>query len=152
MPDVVGWAVANGIPADAIIAIPHIPNIIMPHVVRQADVALFPNRCEGGTNLVAMECLACGIPAILSANTGHLDLLRHGIALPLERQGQPQSMHHDTTDWGECDTEEMVEKLEALWRDRSAAAKLGERAARFMAGMTWASQIRLLTEAIGQYL
>jgi glycosyltransferase involved in cell wall biosynthesis len=148
VPDVVGWAVANGIPEDAIIAIPHIPNIIMPHVVREADAALFPNRCEGGTNLVAMECLASGIPSILSANTGHLDLLRHDIALPLERQGAPQSSHWDTTDWGESDVEEMVEKLEALWRDRSAAVALGVRAARFMAGMTWAKQLGLLIEAI----
>ena len=117
--------------------IQHVPNLAMPQVVREADVALFPNRCEGGTNLVAMECLACGIPTIMSANTGHLDLLRHDIALPLERQGQPQSMAFDTTDWGESDVEEMVEKLEAVWRDRAAAAALGERAARFMAGMTW---------------
>ena len=96
-PDVVGWAVANGIPEDAIVSAGLTPNIAMPHVVREADVALFPNRCEGGTNLVAMECLACGIPTILSANTGHLDLLRHGIALPLERQGAPQSaqLRHD---------------------------------------------------------
>jgi glycosyltransferase involved in cell wall biosynthesis len=151
-PDVVGWAVANGIPADAIISIPHIPNFVMPHVVREADVALFPNRCEGGTNLVAMECLACGIPSILSANTGHLDLLCNDIALPLERQAQPHSVHYDTTDWGECDVEEMVEKLETLWHHRSAAAGLGERAARFMAGMTWAHQLRLLIEAIEPYL
>jgi glycosyltransferase involved in cell wall biosynthesis len=148
VPDVVGWAASNGIPADAIIAIPHIPNLVMPHVVREADVALFPNRCEGGTNLVAMECLACGIPSILSANTGHLDLLRHDIALPLARQGQPRSTHHDTTDWGECDVEEMVEALEALWRDRTAAAALGDRAARFMGGMAWTNQLRLLIEAI----
>src|SRR6185437_8484478 len=68
-PDVAGWAVANGIPADSIIAIGRTPNIAMPHVIREADVALFANRCEGGTNLVAMECLASGVPCILSANT-----------------------------------------------------------------------------------
>ena len=41
-------------------------------VMQEADVALFPNRCEGGNNLVALEAIASGVPTILSANTGHL--------------------------------------------------------------------------------
>jgi glycosyltransferase involved in cell wall biosynthesis len=151
-PDVVAWAMANGIPEDAVISVGHIPNIVMPHVLREADVALFANRGEGGTNLVAMECMACGIPTILSANTGHLDLLRHDIALPLERQGIPESEHFDTTDWGESDVEEMLERLEMLWRDRSAAAALGTRAAAFMAGMTWSAQLQLLLRAIDPFV
>jgi glycosyltransferase involved in cell wall biosynthesis len=151
MPDLVGWAVANGIPADAVVPIGLTPNIAMAHVVREADVALFANRCEGGTNLVAMECLACGIPTILSANTGHQDLLRHDIALPLERQGKPQSRHFDTTDWGESDIEEMLERLETVWRDRTAATALGSRAARFMAGMAWPNQLDLLLRAIAPF-
>jgi glycosyltransferase involved in cell wall biosynthesis len=151
-PDIAGWAVANGIPEDAIVSVGLTPNIAMAHVVREADVALFANRCEGGTNLVAMECLACGIPTILSANTGHLDLLRHGIAMPLEHQKAPRSEHYDTTDWGESDVEEMLEKLDSVWRDRAAAAALGARAARFMAGMTWRDQIDLLLRAIEPFV
>jgi glycosyltransferase involved in cell wall biosynthesis len=151
-PDVVGWAVANGIPEDAIVSAALTPNIAMPHVVREADVALFPNRCEGGTNLVAMECLACGIPTILSANTGHLDLLEHDIALPLKRQGTPVSPHYETTDWGESDVEEMLEALERVWRDRDAAAAQGSRAARFMGGMLWADQIEALLRTIEPFV
>ena len=148
-PDVIGWAVANGIPADSVIAIGPTPNIAMPHVLREADVALFPNRAEGGTNLVAMECMACGIPTILSANTGHLDLLRTpGIALPLTRQGPVSRSGLDTTDWGESDVEEAVEALETVWRDREAARAMGEGAARFMAGMDWKRQMALLLRAI----
>ncbi|HET6306555.1 MAG TPA: hypothetical protein VFG12_05185, partial [Rhodopila sp.] len=58
MVDTAGWAIANGVPAEALVALGKVPNIAMPHVMREADVALFPNRCEGGTNLVAMECMA----------------------------------------------------------------------------------------------
>ena len=97
MPDLAGWAVANGIPGDAIVPIGMTPNIAMPHVVREADVAVFANRCEGGTNLVAMECLACGIPTILSANTGHLDLLQARHRDPAAAAGpgaQPAPRHH----------------------------------------------------------
>lgn len=152
-PDVVGWAVANGIPADAALAVGQTPNIVMPHVVREADVALFTNRCEGGTNLVAMECMACGIPTILSANTGHLDLLRHDIALPLQRQGRSAgSAHYNTDQWGESDVEEAVEKLEQVWRDRAGAAAMGQRAARFMAGMHWPEQLRLLLRTLEPFV
>jgi glycosyltransferase involved in cell wall biosynthesis len=149
IPDVLGWAAANGIPADAVIALGPVPNIAMPHVIREADVALFPNRCEGGTNLVAMECMACGIPTILSANTGHLDLLNLGdVALRLDRQGGVCRSGTDTTDWGESDVEEMVERLEFVWRDRTAAAALGGRAARAMEKLSWRTQIALLLRAI----
>lgn len=151
-PDVVAWAALNGIPADAVIALPQTPNVLMPGVVREADVALFPNRCEGGTNMVAMECMACGVPAILSANTGHQDLLRHGIALPLQRQGVALSPDCDTTEWGESDVEEIVETLETVWRDRAAAAALGERAARFMARLNWPEQLRLFLRALDPFV
>lgn len=148
-PDIVGWAVANGIPPEAIVAVGPTPNIAMPHVIREADVALFPNRAEGGTNLVAMECLACAIPTILSANTGHLDLLRApDIALALRRQGPVRRAGIDTTDWGESDVEEAVEALETVWRDREAANAMGARAARVMAGMDWRQQTALLLRAI----
>jgi glycosyltransferase involved in cell wall biosynthesis len=148
-PDVTAWAVENGVPADAVVAVGRTPNIAMPHVVREADVALFPNRCEGGTNLVAMECMACGIPVILSANTGHLDLLRGGGAMPLERQMPVSHRFLDTTDWGESDVEEMVEKLELVWRDRAGAATVAARGAEAMARLTWRGQIEALMQATG---
>jgi glycosyltransferase involved in cell wall biosynthesis len=149
IPDVLGWAAENGIPADAVIALGRVPNIAMPHVIREADVALFPNRSEGGTNLVAMECMACGIPTILSANTGHLDLLDLGdVALRLDRQDRVVRDGVDTTDWGESDVEEMLERLETVWRDRAAAAELGLRAAQAMEKLSWRSQIALLLRAI----
>ena len=44
-------------------------------VLQHADAALFTNRAEGGTNLPAMEAMASGLAVILSANTGHLDLI-----------------------------------------------------------------------------
>ena len=47
-------------------------------VLQHADAALFTNRAEGGTNLPAMEAMASGLAVILSANTGHLDLIRLG--------------------------------------------------------------------------
>ena len=42
----------------------------------KADVGVFTNRCEGGTNLVAMETIASNVPVILSSNTGHKDVIK----------------------------------------------------------------------------
>jgi glycosyltransferase involved in cell wall biosynthesis len=147
--DTAGWAIANGVPAHTLIALGKVPNIAMPHVIREADVALFPNRCEGGTNLVAMECMACGIPTILSGNTGHLDLLQQpGAAYRLQRQAAASCEGYETRDWGESDVEEILEKLELVWRDRDAAAETGRRGAAFIAPMTWQRQMGLLLRAI----
>lgn len=134
--DAVGWAVANGIRAEQVMDLGPVPNADMARILREADVGLFPNRGEGGTNLVAMECMACGVPAILSANTGHLDLIRDGNCLALTRQG-PVSAPFGTDGWGESDVEEIVAALERLWSDRSGAAAIGRTGADFMAELTW---------------
>ena len=70
----------NGVPAEQFIDLGVVPNHLMPRVLREMDVAVFPNRCEGGTNLVAMECMACGVPAIVASNTGQRDLIATGAA------------------------------------------------------------------------
>ena len=41
--------------------LPCVVNRQLPHLIKQADVAVFASRCEGGTNLMAMETLACGV-------------------------------------------------------------------------------------------
>ena len=90
----------------------------------QADVALFPNRCEGGTNLVAMEAMASGIPCILSANTGHMDLINEDNCYPLLKQSEVTSFTN-TKDWGESDVAEVVENLERVYKDRQEARRRG---------------------------
>lgn len=47
----------------------------MAEVYGGCDVAIFPNRCEGGTNFVAMECIACGVPTIIKSAFGQTDLM-----------------------------------------------------------------------------
>ena len=93
--------------ADRVIDVGAVPNALMPSIYRECDVALFPSRAEGGTNLVAMECLACGVPAIVSANTGHLDLAG---AYRLERQT------YSNDGWGESDLGEILEALKTAHR------------------------------------
>lgn len=44
-------------------------------VIAKADLAVFPNRVEGATNQIAIECLASGIKTIASVSYGQDDLI-----------------------------------------------------------------------------
>jgi tetratricopeptide (TPR) repeat protein/glycosyltransferase involved in cell wall biosynthesis len=146
------WLVANGISDSAFIDLGIVPNDLMGQILREADVSIFPNRCEGGTNLAAMESLACGIPTILSANTGHLDLLGdHCYALRSQSPVKP-SIHGNSVQgfegWGESSVEEVLEMLEVIYGDRQSARQRGQSAAQFMQDWTWDQQIERLLSAI----
>ena len=89
--DLVEWMGRNGLDATVWADAGQRAPQDMPALLREADVALFPNRCEGGNNLVAMESIASGVPVILSANTGHLDIIAEigsDVLFPLVRQGR----------------------------------------------------------------
>ena len=145
-PDIAAWVAANGIRAEQFLDLGVVPNALLPAMLREADAALFPNRCEGGTNLVAMEAMACGVPCILSANTGHLDLIQDGSALPLTDQRPIPT----APGWCESDIEEILAALETLYTDRARAAAIGAAGAKLLAGLTWtktASEIKRIISA-----
>ena len=120
------WLTANGVPPANLVVLPPLVNLQLPNLIKQADVAIFASRCEGGTNLMAMETLACGVPTVLSANTGHLDLLELGLphALGVGAGGLGQVSEVITRPyggdplglWGETDPAEIA----ALWRQLAA--------------------------------
>jgi glycosyltransferase involved in cell wall biosynthesis len=145
-PDVRAWAAANGLAEGNFIDLGVLPNALAPQVLREMDVAVFPNRAEGGTNLVAMEAMACGVPAILSANTGHLDLIEADNAYRLERQ------RTDALGWGDSDVDEVVARLEEAYADREAARARGLRGAATLAGMTWTHTAQAMKAVVLQSL
>jgi tetratricopeptide (TPR) repeat protein/glycosyltransferase involved in cell wall biosynthesis len=145
------WLAANGIPASAALDVGCMPNALMGQILREADVALFPNRCEGGTNLVAMECMAAGLPTIVSANTGHLDLVATAGCFALRRQRSvslPTRHYAGVDGWGESDVDEIVDLLERLYSDRELARNRADIGAAAMARLTWESQVTELLAAI----
>jgi glycosyltransferase involved in cell wall biosynthesis len=137
--DVAAWAEANGVPARQVLDLGMVPNAQMPPILREMDVAVFPNRAEGGTNLVAMEAMACGVPAILSANTGHLDLIDRDncYALRAQRSLPGQPAFGDVPGWSESDLDEIVAALEAAYEDRGDARGRGARGAATVGRLTW---------------
>lgn len=75
--DIEAWLDANGIPEANRLDVGLVRNDQMPTVLSACDVAVFPNRAEGGTNLCLGEAIACGLPCISTFNTGQKDLPAH---------------------------------------------------------------------------
>jgi glycosyltransferase involved in cell wall biosynthesis len=148
--DTLAWTTANGIAPHQVLHFGPLPNSRMARILREADAALFTSRAEGGTNLTAMEAMACGVPTILSANTGHLDLIEGRSCYPLRRQTAMSGPGCEG--WGESDTEEIVETLEWIYRDRAEAEARGRRAAEDMAQLTWSRQLDLLAQTVRPFL
>ena len=135
---IVEWAMANGVPPEGFIDMGFLARQQIAAILAECHAAIFPNRCEGATNLVAMEAMACGVPVILSANTGHLDLIRDGNCLPLRHQSQVADPAGKRRGWGESSVEEVVERLETLYTDRALArASAGEAQAFLRGERTW---------------
>ncbi|MDB5474539.1 MAG: mshA 8 [Phenylobacterium sp.] len=149
--DVPGWAEANGLRRDQILDLGRMPNMALPQVLAEMDLAVFPNRAEGGTNLVAMEAMACGVPTVLSANTGHLDLIEDGAGYALTDQqpvGGVGAGYGGTTGWGESSTEELVAAMERAYADRDDARRRGERGAVKLAALSWRETARRMKQLV----
>ena len=143
------WAVQNGISPSQIVDFGKVPNTLMPDIYAQASVAVFASRCEGGTNMVAMEAMASGVPCILSANTGHLDLMTEDNCYPLFKQSQLTAQNlKGKEDWRESDVDELVEVLERVYRDRGEANTRGAQGVSFIGAWTWEKRTRPLIERI----
>jgi glycosyltransferase involved in cell wall biosynthesis len=100
-------------------------------IMRRTSVGIFPNRCEGGTNLMLMEYQACGRPVIMSPYTGHLDVLS-GTSL----KGQIVR----ELDWFEADVSDCVEKLLEAYEKRPVGG--GHRV------FTWEAAAKKIAEKI----
>ena len=153
--DAIGpWLEANGIPSSNVFLLPCVVNRQLPHLIKQADVAVFASRCEGGTNLMAMETLACGVPTLISANTGHLDLLAMGFghALPMGQSGSGEvdaRVHRvyggDPLGlWGETDPEEILSWWLRIAANREEWRCNGRQHADAVKSLSWRESMRKL--------
>lgn len=137
MVDVKSWALENGADEEGFVDLGFLGRHQIAGVLADCHAAVFPNRCEGATNLVAMEAMACGVPVVLSNNTGHRDLLRSGaqggdLCLTLDRQVPVADRDGSRVGWGESSVDELVEALERLYADRAAAKARAARAKTFI--------------------
>ncbi len=130
----------NGIDGDKVLTLPITPNNKLRELYLNSDIGLFPNRCEGGTNLVLMEYMACGKPVIASYNSGHKDILTPENSLRLEHMHEFK-LYNDNkeliADWEEPDIDEIIAKLEYAYLNRQEIKHIGIRGGEFMKKYTW---------------
>jgi glycosyltransferase involved in cell wall biosynthesis len=129
----------NGLDPQRVALLPPLPNSRMPEVYRDSDIGLFPNRCEGGTNLVLMEYMACGRPVVASNLTGHQDVLDAQYAclvhakslLNIQKDGRVIAR------WADPDLDEAVAHLDWAYHHRDNLRAMGQLAATAMSSFTW---------------
>jgi len=134
--------VENGIPLDRVVLHPKLDNSRMRQVYLTSDIGLFPNRCEGGNNMVMCEYMACARPVIASDTTGHGDVIRPDMAFPLSRYHPRYIKHQAEGVWFEPEVEEILALLEYCYTHRSELRRTGMAAAAAMARLTWAESAR----------
>jgi len=101
----------------------------------QTNVGLFPNRREGGTNLILMDYLAMGKPVIANVSTGQRDVLHESYARMIE--GDDDAL-----------VDQMVEHVEALYIKPDEIERMGAAASVVMHGWSWSRTAEGLLEAI----
>jgi glycosyltransferase involved in cell wall biosynthesis len=146
------WIAESGLPAEAHVDVGAVPNALLPQIFAEVDVALFANRCEGGTNLVAMESMASGIPCILSANSGHKDIIADGNCYPLHKQTPSPASVDRSGIWHESDIDEIVEALEQAYSDREEARRRARAGVAFMQRLSWHNQSRQLVGELSEFM
>jgi glycosyltransferase involved in cell wall biosynthesis len=133
------WLLKQGLSKDSFIDLPFTHNLLMPTVLRECDMAVFPNRCEGGTNLVAMEAMACGIPTYVSYNTGQkdlVDLIGCG-AFKTQSAVKPSISMNTVEGWGETEIDEVVAAMEYTYTQRDQSRRESAKVASAMKDWTW---------------
>ena len=107
---------------------------------------------------MAMETLACGVPTLISANTGHLDLLAMGFghALPVGQVGlgqvDPSFYRAYGGDplglWGETDPEELLNCWLKIVANREEWSQLGRQSADAVKSLSWRQSMRKLLSLV----
>lgn len=130
----------NGIPLERVCLVPLVDNDQMRQVYQQTDIGVFPNRCEGGNNMVMCEYMACGRTVIASDATGQADVITSRNAFTIadytpllvkDATGQPSAI------WHEPSVEELIEHLESAYKDRGDCHQKSTIAAEDMKRLAW---------------
>lgn len=134
----------NGLDMDRVITLSPYPNIMIARIYKNSDIGLFPNRCEGGTNLVLMEYMACGKPVIASYNSGHRDILSDKNSIKLEKMRTVTFSDYevDRALWDEPDLDETIAKLELAYQNRDSLKEIGKQAGEDLSKLTWEKTAR----------
>lgn len=132
--------VRNGIDPAKIKTCPLLPNHKMRSIYARTDLGLFPNRCEGGTNLVLMEYMACAKPVVASFSSGHQDILTDQNSYRVQSMSQIHVQDPSgsfSAHWDDPDLDELIAKVETAYLNRAQRLQKGAQAGSDLSQMTW---------------
>jgi len=145
---------SNSIDAGRILTFPLVANKNSRELYLNTDLGLFPNRAEGGTNLVLMEYMACGKPVIASFSTGHKDMLTEENSIPLKKMRE-YKLYNDngilTADWEEADMDEIISAIEYAYFNRDTIKNIGAQAAQDLKQYTWSATAEKLLTVLDRF-
>lgn len=145
------WLERNRISPSAVVDLGTVPHAHMAAILRECDLAIFAGRATHGVPRTAMEALACGVPTVLPANTGHLDLIGdHAFMLRQQTDLAQITGDESLTGWGESSVDELLEVMETAFRQRARATAKSESAVRFMQAHHVTGYAERLLSAIGR--
>jgi glycosyltransferase involved in cell wall biosynthesis len=139
--------VANGLDTARIITCDLMSPELLPGLYRRTHVGVFPNRCEGGTNLVLMEYMACGQPVIVSNASGHRDIVTADNALLLNELNDFRLAGAGgglIARWSEPSVDELISKIEYAYWHRDEMKAIGRKAGASLRRFTWRSTAETL--------
>ncbi len=137
----------NNIDNSKIITLDVVQNENLSEIYSKTDIGLFPNRCEGGTNLVLMEYMATGRPVVVSNSSGHKDVVSDKNSLLLNDL-TPFSLKNEKVDWEEPNLDEIISQIEFAYHNRDNINELGKQAADDMSNLTWAKTAETLFKSL----
>ncbi len=144
----------NGLDASRIITHDLIDNQNLKNLYSMTDIGVFPNRCEGGTNLVLMEYMACGKPVIASHTSGHKDILTKDNALLLDQLEPFQIYQEDGqlwADWEEPSVDQLVSQIEYAYHHRDKIRQLAVQAGNDLQKFSWTDSAKSLLNTLEKY-
>ncbi len=130
---------------------PSIPYKKQRDIFKRTDLAVFPNRCEGGTNLVMMEYMACGKPVIASYTSGHKDILNSENSIMLTQLKNFDIFDENKkliAEWQEPSLEELIDKIEYAYNNRGKIKEIGLKAGEHLKKFTWGNSAEQLIKSI----
>lgn len=140
----------SGVDMNRVIMIPNMPNFMMPQMYQNTDVGMFPSRCEAGTNLVMMEYMACGKPAIATIGTGQRDLISDKTGIALENSGICDLLENGqvVSKWEEPNVDSAIDKLEWAYNHQAKIKTLGVQGSKLLSEYTWERMAKILLDFI----
>ena len=134
--------VRNEVDPQKIQTCPLLPNRKMRSIYGKTDLGIFPNRCEGGTNLVLMEYMACGKPVVASFSSGHQDILTSEnsfLVKSMDLLEIKDSQGNVSARWDDPSLEEIISQIELAYHQKERREQIGQNAAKSLKNLTWSA-------------